>query len=53
VAGPKALEHDRSFEFVVSAIELAIDFVGLDLDRHFAPERGSILDVYVHSRPTS
>src|SRR5580698_10032964 len=41
--GPKALEHDRTHKFIVSAIKLAVDFVGLDLDGHFAPERGGIL----------
>ncbi len=48
MAGAKALEHDAAFEFVVSAIQLMLDFVGLDFNRKFAPETIGFFDIYIH-----
>jgi hypothetical protein len=48
MAGAKALEHDAAFEFVVGAIQLMLDFVGLDFNRKFAPETVGFFDIYIH-----
>src|SRR5271155_6165903 len=48
VAGAKALEHHAATQFVVGFIEFPFNFVGLDLDGEFAPERGVFFDVDVH-----
>ena len=48
MAGAKALEHHAAFEFVVGAIQLMLDFVGLDFNRKFAPETVGFFDIYIH-----
>ena len=48
MAGAKALEHHAAFEFVVGAIQLALDFVGLDFNRKLAPETVGFFDIYIH-----
>ena len=48
MAGTKSLEHHAATQFVVGLIEFPFDFVGLDLDGEFAPERGVFFDVDVH-----
>ena len=48
VAGAKALKHHAAFEFVVGAIQLMLDFVGLDFNRKFAPETVGFFDIYIH-----
>jgi len=48
MAGTKALKHDAAVEFIVSAIQLVLDFVGLDFNRKFAPETVGFFDIYIH-----
>jgi hypothetical protein len=52
VAGAEALEHNAAFEFVECAIQLMLDFVGLDLNRKFAPETVGFFDIYIHDGST-
>jgi len=48
MAGAEALEHNAAFEFVECAIQLVLDFVGLDFNRKFAPETAGFFDIYIH-----
>ena len=50
MAGAEALEHNAAFEFVEGAIQLMLDFVGLDFNRKFAPETIGFFDIYIHER---
>ena len=48
MAGAKALEHHAAFELVVGAIQLMLDFVGLDFNRNLTPETVGFFDIYIH-----
>ena len=52
MAGAEALEHNAAFEFVECAIQLMLDFVGLDFNRKFAPETVGFFDIYIHGGST-